>query len=115
MQDYKLFEESSSSNDEPKVQEIASEGREDENLFEGVLEKIEPSQNDVSSLPKKKLTEEKRSIKEPTPFKDSIRFSNVTKTGNLHDPSIYANRLLGIRVNTTEKIVLKKQDGVVTK
>lgn len=33
----------------------------------------------------------------------------------MDEPEIYANRLLGIKVNTTERIVLRKQNGVVTK
>ena len=37
--------------------------------------------------------------------------SSVADVKRLDEPEIYANRLLGIRINTTEKIVMRKKDG----
>jgi hypothetical protein len=35
--------------------------------------------------------------------------------GSLDEPEIYANRLLGIKINTTDKITMRNKDGKIQK
>jgi hypothetical protein len=39
----------------------------------------------------------------------------VAEVQRLDEPEIYANRLLGIKINTTDKIIMRKKDGKVVK
>lgn len=95
----------------------------------GDLEKVEDTS--ISKVPDKKgeLTDTTNGIKstsasnmrsssfdQKTLDNKLKAFEQKLKEGQrLDEPEIYANRLLGIKVNTTDRIVMRNYNGIVTK
>ena len=113
----------------------------DDDFFDGVLEERDPtspkkiasptSMADINRIIKENAGIQKSELNRMLSFTNfrkqssdltlvpgenpNIRFSNVNRQGNLCEPSIYANRLLGLKINTTEKIIIKKENGKVVR